>query len=101
MYYVKLLNYFDFIFRRDETAFDQNQKNIKRVFKTMERPLPLIKSEGRNLVLVEETLNFIRAQNDPRPLSAVSIIGAYRTGKSFLLSQLMNEGVQVILMSFT
>ena len=63
----------------------------------MERPLPLIVSEGQNLVIVEDTVNLIRADNDPRPLSAVSIIGAYRTGKSFLLSQLMDESVKVIL----
>ena len=55
------------------------------------RALPLITVENDGVFIVhEDTLNFLKKQNNP--IGIVSVVGLYRTGKSYLLNLLTGGG---------
>ena len=60
-----------------------------------QQPLALLlpdKDTHTKLVLQEDALELLRGQLRETPLPVVSVVGAYRTGKSFLLNELMGVG---------
>jgi uncharacterized membrane protein YgcG len=60
-----------------------------------QQPLALLlpdKDTHTKLVLQDDALELLRGQLRETPLPVVSVVGAYRTGKSFLLNELMGVG---------
>ena len=57
----------------------------------MDKPVQLITTgaSGSELIMVEDAVQRIKAET--RPVTVVSIIGPYRTGKSYLLNRLMGK----------
>jgi hypothetical protein len=57
----------------------------------MDQPVQLVStgSSGTTLILNEDAIKLI--EQEKRPVTVVSIIGPYRTGKSYLLNRLMGK----------
>ena len=58
------------------------------------RPLQIVQVDSQTIVVVEEALNELKANLDKHahlPVAVVSVMGAYRTGKSFFLDLLLRH----------